>query len=315
MWRPSTTTAPPSPLRRAGRSSRSGPKRSPPRPRARTSTMPTLAELEATIATVPSALVAFSGGVDSSLVAAASAHVLGDRALAVTAVSPALATGEVDGARAVAAAVGIAHRVISTDELAREGYRRNGADRCYHCKSELYDRLAVLAHADGYGATFSGANVDDLGDWRPGLRAASEHDVRHPLVEAGFRKRDVRQTAATLGIPSADKPAMPCLASRLPYGTEVDPATLSQIERAGPQRFVVDRHATIPSRANGIDDRGARVGGRPCAHEVGVAELDPAEVAEMPHAQVAVSERFERGLGPVDLRQGYRVNLGAVRQA
>lgn len=194
--------------------------------------MPTLAELEATIATVPSALVAFSGGVDSSLVAAASAHVLGDRALAVTAVSPALATGELDGARAVAAAVGIAHRVISTDELAREGYRRNGADRCYHCKSELYDRLAVLAHADGYGATFSGANVDDLGDWRPGLRAASEHDVRHPLVEAGFRKRDVRQTAATLGIPSADKPAMPCLASRLPYGTEVDPATLSQIDRA-----------------------------------------------------------------------------------
>jgi pyridinium-3,5-biscarboxylic acid mononucleotide sulfurtransferase len=181
--------------------------------------MPTLAELEATIATAPSALVAFSGGVDSSLVAAASARVLGDRALAVTAVSPALATGELDGARSVAAAVGIAHRAISTDELAREG-------------SELYDRLAVLADAEGFAATFSGANVDDLGDWRPGLRAAAEHDVRHPLVEAGFGKQDVRAIAASLRIPSADKPAMPCLASRLPYGTEVDPATLAQIDRA-----------------------------------------------------------------------------------
>ena len=194
--------------------------------------MPTLAELEAAIDTAPSAIVAFSGGVDSSLVAGASARVLGDRALAVTAVSPALATGELDGARAVAAAVGIAHRAISTDELAREGYRRNGADRCYHCKSELYDRLAVLAEAEGFAATFSGANVDDLGDWRPGLRAAAEHGVRHPLVEAGFRKRDVRATAARLRIPSADKPAMPCLASRLPYGTEVDPAALAQVDRA-----------------------------------------------------------------------------------
>ena len=194
--------------------------------------MPTLAELEATIATAPSALVAFSGGVDSSLVAAAAARVLGEQALAVTAVSPALASGELDAARSVAAAVGIAHRAISTDELAREGYRRNGSDRCYHCKSELYDRLAALAAAEGFAATFSGANVDDLGDWRPGLRAAAEHDVRHPLVEAGFSKQDVRRAAAELAIPSADKPAMPCLASRLPYGTEVDPATLAQIDRA-----------------------------------------------------------------------------------
>ena len=194
--------------------------------------MPTLAELEGTIATAPSAIVAFSGGVDSSLVAAAAARVLGERALAVTAVSPALATGELDGARSVAAAVGVAHRTITTDELAREGYRRNGADRCYHCKSELYDQLATLAAAEGFVATFSGANVDDLGDWRPGLRAAAEHDVRHPLVEAGFRKQDVRRAAAELAIPSADKPAMPCLASRLPYGTEVDPATLAQIDRA-----------------------------------------------------------------------------------
>ncbi len=194
--------------------------------------MTSLAELEAAIGTAPSAIVAFSGGVDSSLVAAGTARVLGDRAVAVTAISPALATGELDGARSVAAAVGIAHRSITTDELARVGYRRNGPDRCYHCKTELYDHLAALAYAEGFAAVFSGANVDDLGDWRPGLRAAAEHDVRHPLIEAGFRKADVRRHAAELRIPSAEKPAMPCLASRIPYGTEVDPDVLAQIDRA-----------------------------------------------------------------------------------
>lgn len=194
--------------------------------------MPSIAELEAAIDLSESAIVAFSGGVDSSLVSAVAARVLGDRALAVTAASPALATGELDGARAVARAVGIAHEVIDTDELAREGYRRNGPDRCYHCKSELYTQLAALAVTRGFEALFSGANVDDLGDWRPGLLAAAEHDVRHPLVEAGFGKAAVRGLAHELELPSADKPAMPCLASRLPFGTEVDPDILAQVDRA-----------------------------------------------------------------------------------
>jgi uncharacterized protein len=191
-----------------------------------------LADLEARVAACGSAVVAFSGGVDSSLVAAVAARALGERALAVTAVSPAVAAGELDGARRVAAAVGIAHETIATDELAREGYRRNGPDRCYFCKTELYDALAGLARRRGFAALLSGANADDAGDWRPGLRAAAEHGVRHPLLEAGVGKDTVRALARALAVPSADKPATPCLASRIPYGTAVDPEALALIDRA-----------------------------------------------------------------------------------
>jgi uncharacterized protein len=194
--------------------------------------MDALAELESVLATVPSAVVAFSGGVDSSVVAAAASRVLGQRALAVTAASPALASGELDGARSVARAIGIEHEVVTTDELAREGYRRNDRDRCYHCKVELYDVLGAVAARRGFGVILSGANADDLGDWRPGLRAAAERGVRHPLVEAALGKAEVRDIAHALGLPNARKPASPCLASRLPYGTPVDPEVLAQVDRA-----------------------------------------------------------------------------------
>jgi uncharacterized protein len=194
--------------------------------------MTRLAQLEELIRPLGSVVVAFSGGVDSSLVAALAARVLGERALAVTAISPALASGELDGARQVAADVGIRHLTLTTKELEREEYRRNDIYRCYHCKAELYDRLVRLATRDGYAAVLSGANADDVGDWRPGLRAASEHGVRHPLLEAGLRKPDVRRLARQLGVPSADKPASPCLASRLPYGTKVTPAALARVDRA-----------------------------------------------------------------------------------
>ncbi len=191
-----------------------------------------MAELEARIASLGSVVVAFSGGVDSSVVAALAARALGVKALAVTAVSPALASGELDGARAVAGAAGIAHEIISTGELARSGYRENGPDRCYHCKSELYDRLAEVAEARGFGALLSGANADDQGDYRPGLVAAAEHSVVHPLLEQGHGKAMVRAIASALALPSASKPASPCLASRVPHGTAVDPTLLTQIDRA-----------------------------------------------------------------------------------
>src|SRR3954470_22784374 len=174
-----------------------------------------------------SAVVAFSGGVDSSVVAALAHRALGERALAVTAVSPSVAAGELEGARRVAAHIGIAHEVVSTHELARPGYRANGRDRCYFCKTELYDVLAARYP----GVTLlSGANADDQGDWRPGLRAAAEHGVVHPLYDV--TKEQVRALARELGLPSAEKPATPCLASRIPYGTAVDPQTLALIDRA-----------------------------------------------------------------------------------
>ncbi len=194
--------------------------------------MDALAELERTLASLPSAVVAFSGGVDSSVVAAAASRVLGGSSVAVTAVSAALASGELDGAREVARAIGIEHEIVTTDELSREAYRRNGSDRCYHCKVELYEVLGTVAERRGFAAVLSGANADDLGDWRPGLRAAAERGVRHPLVEAGLGKADVRAIARELGLPNADKPASPCLASRLPYGTPVEVSVLAQVDRA-----------------------------------------------------------------------------------
>jgi uncharacterized protein len=132
----------------------------------------------------------------------------------------------------VAAVVGIRHRAVRTHEVEREAYLANGIDRCYHCKTELYDVLHGVAAEESLPVVVSGANVDDLGDWRPGLKAAEEHLVRHPLVEAGFTKADVRDWSRRLGLRTWDKPAAACLASRLPYGTEVSVAVLSRVERA-----------------------------------------------------------------------------------
>lgn len=176
-------------------------------------------------------VVAFSGGADSALLAAAAHRVLGARALAVTAVSPSLAGSEEADCRALAAEWGVRWQAVRTDEMERAAYRLNDTDRCYHCKAELMDVVGPLAAAEG-ATVLLGVNVDDLGDHRPGQRAADERGAVFPLVEAGFTKSEVRAASRALGLRTWDKPAAACLASRVPYGTEVTVALLSQVERA-----------------------------------------------------------------------------------
>jgi uncharacterized protein len=176
--------------------------------------------------------VAFSGGVDSAVVAKAAQLALDEKAVAVTGMSDALAAGELEAARELAAQIGIRHVVISTDEFSNPRYVTNNPDRCYHCKSELYSRLGGLRERLGVSVVANGANADDLGDYRPGMRAASEHGVLSPLAECGLTKQDVRQLAADWQLPVAQKPATPCLSSRVAYGLNVTPERLSRIDRA-----------------------------------------------------------------------------------
>ena len=179
-----------------------------------------------------SVVVAFSGGVDSTFVAAAAFDALGARALAVTGVSPSIPDAEVEEAKALAAQIGIAHRLIETHEMDREGYVENSPDRCFYCKDELYSLLGLLTRIDGYEHVVDGCNLDDVGDYRPGRRAAAEHGVRSPLIEAGLTKDEIRALSKERGLPTWDKPAMACLSSRIPYGTPVTVEALDQIEAA-----------------------------------------------------------------------------------
>lgn len=179
-----------------------------------------------------SCLVAFSGGVDSSVVAKAAALALGDAALAVTAKSPSVAARDLEIARDVAAAVGIRHEVIQTTELARPGYVANASDRCFHCKSELYDHLTAICEHYQTQVIVNGANLDDQGDHRPGMVAAANARVRSPLIDCGIDKTTLRAIARHWDLPVWDRPASPCLASRIAYGVEVTSERLSRIEEA-----------------------------------------------------------------------------------
>ncbi len=191
-----------------------------------------LSQLEAAIARHGSALVAYSGGIDSALVAVVAHRVLGDRMLAVTSRSASLAPTEREAALEFARAQGFPHRFIETRELDNPAYAANHADRCYHCKSTLYQDLAAIALEEGYAALLNGTNADDLGDYRPGLQAATERSVHSPFLEVGMTKAQVREVAKHLGLPIWDKPAAACLASRLPYGTPVTLEVLDQVGRA-----------------------------------------------------------------------------------
>lgn len=189
-----------------------------------------LSQLQALFAEMDQALIAYSGGVDSTLVAKVAYDVLGDRALAVTAVSPSLLPEELDEAQTQAQAIGIKQELVETQEMANPDYTSNPINRCYFCKSELHDTLKPLAIARGYEYVVDGVNADDLHDYRPGIQAAKERGARSPLAELGISKFEVREISRLLGLDWWDKPAQPCLSSRFPYGEEI---TVSKLQRVG----------------------------------------------------------------------------------
>jgi len=191
-----------------------------------------LERLRALIAPLGEVVVAYSGGVDSSLMLRAAHEVLGARAHGVIGRSDSYAARELGLALEQAAAFGARVEVVTTGELSDAKFRANALDRCYHCKSELYRRLDEVAARTGATTVLDGTIADDLADWRPGRHAAAEHQVRSPLAELGFTKADVRAAAAHYGLASRDKPASPCLASRIPYGTEITRDILGMVERA-----------------------------------------------------------------------------------
>ena len=176
--------------------------------------------------------VAYSGGVDSAVVAMAAHLACGNRAFAVTAVSPSLASGELENASDIARRIGIRHVVIDTQEFSQTGYIQNAGNRCYFCKTELYTRIEEIAAREPFDLLVNGANADDIGDHRPGMVAATQHQVRSPLLEVGLTKAEVRELAQAWNLPVWDKPASPCLSSRIAYGVEVTPERVARVDAA-----------------------------------------------------------------------------------
>ncbi|RZM77330.1 ATP-dependent sacrificial sulfur transferase LarE [Leptolyngbya iicbica] len=193
--------------------------------------MDKLAALQALFAEMDSALVAYSGGIDSTLVAKVAFDVLGDRALAVTADSPSLMPEDLEDAKVQAAEIGITYEIVNTHEMDNPNYTSNPANRCYFCKSELHDTLKPLALERGYPYVVDGVNADDLSDYRPGIQAAKERGARSPLAEVGISKLEVREISRSLDLPWWDKPSQPCLSSRFPYGEAITPEKLQRVAR------------------------------------------------------------------------------------
>lgn len=189
-------------------------------------------EMRELISSYGSALVAFSGGVDSTLVLKVASEQLGPRVVALTAVSPSLPAEEERAAHQLAAGMGIEHVTVDSFELSNPQYAKNPSNRCYFCKTELYDLCGQKRAERGLAVVMDGFNADDLRDHRPGQQAAREHEIRSPLAQVGLTKDEIRSWSFALGLPNWDKPQMPCLASRIPYGTEVTPERLAQIGAA-----------------------------------------------------------------------------------
>ncbi len=222
-----------------------------------------LEALKASLRAMDGALVAYSGGVDSSLVAFLAAAALGPKALAITSGSASLKRSDLSLAKRLAEQWGMRHRVIVTDELSKPDYRANPVNRCFHCKTSLYTALANIARREGLAEILNGTNTDDLGDHRPGLIAARDFAVRSPLVEAGVNKAGVRALAAHLGLDNAGKPQSACLSSRFPYGASISAERLAQVERAeeclarlGFVEFRVRHHEDVARLEIGADELG-----------------------------------------------------------
>jgi pyridinium-3,5-biscarboxylic acid mononucleotide sulfurtransferase len=189
-------------------------------------------KIKSLILEMDSVLVAFSGGVDSALVLALAHEVLGKKALGVTAQSASVPDREMKASRQLAEEIGARHLIIKTQEMSNPNYRANPANRCYHCKSELYSSLKKVAEQENITHILNGTNIDDLGDYRPGLDSAREQGVRSPLVEAEFNKQEIRELSRIMELSVWDKPAMACLSSRIPYGQPVTPEKLAMVEQA-----------------------------------------------------------------------------------
>ena len=241
-----------------------------------------------------SVLVCYSGGIDSAFVLAVAHAELGARAVGMTAVSPSLSDGEKADAARIARKLGAAHRFVDSHELERPGYVQNGPDRCFHCKSELYDIAEAKRQEWQLAAVVNGTNQDDLGDYRPGLEAAKNGNVRSPLVEVGMTKSDVRAAALAIGMDIWDKPAAACLSSRIPYGTSVTTERLAQI--AG---FEADLKA-LGFRQTRVrwHDKIARI-------ELGLAELERVLTPGVREAAVAAGKKHGFQYVTLDLG-GYR---------
>src|SRR5437660_7399340 len=209
-----------------------------------------------------SALVAYSGGVDSSLLLALAVEALGEKAVAFTALSPAVAPDELEGARSLARTLGARHVEKESGELEDPRYAKNPVNRCYYCKTELYTLARQEAEKLGLSAVVSGTNADELADYRPGLQAAAEHEIVQPLAEAGLTKNEIRALSRELGLSTWDKPQQPCLSSRIPYGTEVTAERLDQLARS-----------EMALRALGLREFRVRYHGEIARIEVAEAEL------------------------------------------
>jgi uncharacterized protein len=240
-------------------------------------------------------IVALSGGVDSSYLAYASAQAIGSGSLAVTAVSPSYPRSHREMVDRIVADFGLAHRFVDTHEMDKSDYRANRPDRCYHCKNELFERLGELAEELDFDALAYGINTDDTGDFRPGQRAAVEHRVLTPLLDAKLSKSEIRALAREAGLPCADLPASACLSSRLPYGTEVTPERLAQVEE-GEERLRALGFLQVRLRHHG---------------DVARIEVDPAELSRA--LELTMARSIVEAIKPLGFRwvsidlEGYRM--------